>query len=451
MAKYLIIGNSAGAVGALEAIKKVDVKGSCALVSEEPYVAYSRPAIAEYLMGERAFDQRMHYRDQDYYVRNGIEAHLGVRATRLHLDQRQVELSDGRKLEYEKLLLATGGQPIVPRMEGLELQGIYPFITIEHARKLDEALKVGAKRVVVIGGGLIGCSLTHALAKRGGVEVAVVELLDHILTTMTDAHGSALVEARLKELGVVVMTGRRVTGIFLSASDPEHAGGVTLENGERVEADLVGMAVGVSPRLELARGTAVVTNRGIVVDRHMETSVPGVYACGDVAEAYDFIFDTNRVVAIWPNAYIGGRIAGFNMAGEPREYDGCTVMNAFSYFGIAMASAGMFNPAPDAGCEVLSQASGPVYKKAVLKQGRIVGFILMEEIEQAGVLFSLMRSRTDVASFKDKLLTKGFGLVSLPKAVRDSLIWGDSAHMPGARLEAGRKARAAVAEEAAGE
>ncbi|MDP3063275.1 MAG: FAD-dependent oxidoreductase, partial [Chloroflexota bacterium] len=164
MAKYLIIGNSAGAVGALEAIKKVDSKGSCAVVSEEPYVAYSRPAIAEYLMGERAFDHRMHYRDQDYYVRNGIEAHLGVRATRLLLEQRQVELSDGRKLEYEKLLLATGGQPIVPRMEGLELQGIYPFITIEHARKLDEALKKGAKRVVVIGGGLIGCSLTHALA-----------------------------------------------------------------------------------------------------------------------------------------------------------------------------------------------------------------------------------------------------------------------------------------------
>ena len=122
MTKYLIIGNSAGAVGALEAIKKVDAKGSCAVVSEEPYVAYSRPAIAEYLMGERAFDQRMHYRDQDYYVRNGIEAHLGVRATKLHLDQRQVELSDGRKLEYEKLLLATGGQPIVPRMEGLDLQ-----------------------------------------------------------------------------------------------------------------------------------------------------------------------------------------------------------------------------------------------------------------------------------------------------------------------------------------
>lgn len=450
MPKYLIIGNSAGAIGALEAIKKVDPHGECAVVSEEPHTVYSRPAIAEFLMGERAFDGRMQYRDADFYARNGIQAHLGVRAAKLDFDAREVELADGRKLTYEKLLLATGGAPIVPRMDGLGLAGIHTFTNIADAQKLDTVLKGGAKRVVVIGGGLIGCSLTHALAKRGGVEIAMVELLDHVLTTMTDARGSGLVEARLRELGVRVMTGRKVVGVFPRMGDPSRAGGVTLENGERVEGEVVGMAVGVSPRLDLVRDTAVKLNRGIVVDRHMETSVPDVYACGDVAEAYDFIFDVNRVVAIWPNAYIGGRVAGFNMAGQPREYDGCTAMNAFSYFGMSMASAGMFNPPANLGCETMAEGQGNVYRKVVLKDNRVVGFILIEEIEQAGVLYSLMRARADVSAFKHKLLSKGFGIVSLPREMRDKLVWESGGHAPGARLET-RRAVAAASHEEAGE
>jgi NAD(P)H-nitrite reductase large subunit len=150
----------------------------------------------------------------------------------------------------------------------------------------------------------------------------------------------------------------------------------------------------------------------------METTAPGVFACGDVAEAYDFIYDSHRVVAIWPNAYFGGRIAGFNMAGASHEYDGCTSMNAFSYFDLALASAGLFDPGPEQAVQTLTAGGDSAYKKVVLRDDRVVGFLLLGEIEQAGVLFHLMRDRTPVGEFQDRLLEDGFGLASLPRPLR---------------------------------
>ncbi|MEE9202320.1 MAG: FAD-dependent oxidoreductase [Dehalococcoidia bacterium] len=420
MAKYVIVGNSAGGIGAVEAIREVDPQASLAMVSDEPYAAYSRPAIAEFLMGERDFGERMLYRDPEFYRRNRVEEHFGVRVTQLDVDRREAILDTGERLGWERLLLATGGVPIMPRMDGLGLEGVHAFTTIDHARSIDNALRQGANRVVVIGGGLIGCSLTHALVRRGGVEVVMVELLDRVLAAMMDATASRVVEARLRDLGVRVITGHSVVSILPSSSDASKVGAVTLDNGEEVPCDLVGVGVGVAPRVELARETPIQVNRGIVVDRHMETTVPGVFACGDVAEAYDFIYGSHRVVAIWPNAYFGGRIAGFNMAGASHEYDGCTSMNAFSYFDLALASAGLFDPGSAEQVQTITAGSDGAYKKVVLRDGRVVGFLLLGEIEPAGVLFHLMRDRTLVGEFQDLLLEDGFGLAALPRPLRDA-------------------------------
>ncbi len=427
--KYLIIGNSAGGIAAAEAIRRIEPRSPITVVSEEPYPAYSRPAIAEYLMGERDFDDRMMIRDAEFYTRNSFDTRFGVKVTKLDLEKRQAILQDGHKLTWDKLLIATGGSPIVPKMEGLGLEGIHSFVTIEDARKLLKAIEAGAKTIVVIGGGLIGCSLTHALLRRGGVEVVLVELKDHVLTTMMDGTGSKVVEEKLKALGVKLFLGRSVTRI-LPAAGATKVGAVVLDNDEQITCDAVGMAVGVTPRTELAKGTTIKVNRGIVVDKHMETSAPGVYACGDVAEAYDFILGANRVVAIWPNAYIGGLIAGANMAGVPDEYDGCTAMNAFSYFGMALASAGMFEPDPKEKCEVMTSQDSKTYKKVVLKDNRIVGFILMGKIEQAGVLYHLMRDKADVSQFQKSLTAANFGIVSLPREMRDKWLGAGNGRAP---------------------
>ncbi|MBI4234594.1 MAG: NAD(P)/FAD-dependent oxidoreductase [Chloroflexi bacterium] len=424
MPKYVIVGNSAGGIAATETIREVDPRGSITVVSEEPYPAYSRPAIAEFLMGERTFDERMLFRDKEFYSRNRVETRLGTKALQLNVPGRTVALDNGENLPFERLLLATGGTPIMPPMPGLDLRGVHTFVTLDDARRLLQAMREGAERVVVVGGGLIGCSLTHALLRRGGVQVTMVELRERILTSMMDAAASQRMEARLQELGVRLLTGRSVARVLPDAK-ATGVGGVLLDNGEEVPCDLVGMAVGVRPRVELAQGTPIRVGRGFLVDQYMETSVPGIYACGDAVEAHDFIYKAPRVVAIWPNAFIGGRIAGFNMAGAPAQYDGCTAMNALSYFDLALASGGMFDPAPEDGCTILSKEAGAVYRKAIIKGNRLVGFVLLEDIEQAGVLYRLMQEQVDVSRFQEHLVADNFGLVRLPRHLRQAWLFGN--------------------------
>jgi len=180
--------------------------------------------------------------------------------------------------------------------------------------------------------------------------------------------------------------------------------------------EMVIVAIGVQPRTELVAGTGIEINRGVVVDRCMNTSEPDIYACGDVAEAYDFVYGENRLTPIWPNAYLGGRIAGFNMAGIPTEYQGGTAMNSMKYFGANVISAGMVTP-PDGGYEVLTQKHNHIYRKVVLKDGLIVGMVFAGDIEKSGIIYNLMKDRVNVEAFKQVLIADNFGLASLPEEI----------------------------------
>ncbi len=406
--KYLIIGNSAGGIGAAEAIREVDKRGALAIVSEEPYPAYSRPLISEYLAQECSLE-RMLFRPADFYEKNKIGTFLGSRVKSLTLNEHAVELDDGERIAWEKLLVATGGLPIVPQIEGIEKKGVFTFTTLEDAKAIDHYLD-GAARAVVIGGGLIGISVTEALVKRG-VKVSVVEAKERILNTMLDEETSAREEATLSEAGVSIVTGRTVAKI---SSEEKTTSSVTLDDGQRVPCDLVIVAIGVRPRSELMSDTGIKVNRGIVVDRHMATSSADVYACGDVAEAYDFIHGENRLNPVWPNAYLGGRVAGFNMAGVRTEYQGGLAMSSLKYFGLDVVSAGIVTP-PDDSYEVLSNVYDDNYRKVVLKDGLVVGMVFMGNVEKSGIVYSLIKDRVNVSGFKQALVARDFGLLSLPE------------------------------------
>ncbi len=413
--KYLIIGNSAGGIGAAEAIREIDKVGTIAVVSEEPYPAYSRPLISEYL-AKRCPLQRMLFRPPDFYEKNNIQAILGQKVMELNIDKHSIKLDGGRRIAWEKLLLATGGLPIVPKITGIDLKGVFAFTTLDDAKAIDDFLNEYPKRkvrAVVIGGGLIGVSVTEALMKRG-VEVTIVEMKERILNTILDEEASALEEEALKQAGVEIITGHTVSkvGSYL----PGEATGVTLDDGRPVPCEMVVVAIGVQPRAELTSGTGIKTNRGIVVDRYMATSVPDVYACGDVAEAYDFVYGESRLTPIWPNAYLGGRIAGLNMAGIPAKYPGGTAMNSMKYFGVNVVSAGMVTP-PDGNCEVVSKKHDDIYKKVILKDGLIVGMVFSGDIEKSGIVYNLMKDRVNVEAFKQVLVADDFGLASLPEEI----------------------------------
>jgi len=404
--KYLIIGNSAGGIGAAEAIRQLDKKGKLIIASDEPYPAYSRPLISKYLSHDRDLEGML-YRPADFYDRNDIITMFGEKVTGLDLESHSATVG-GKKIVWGKLLLATGGTPIVPRMAGDDKEGVYSFISLDDAKAIDRFL-FNVNEAVVIGGGLIGMSVSEALKKRG-VTVNVVEMKDRVLNTILDEEASSMAAETISQAQIRVITNHTVAKV----TGDQRVTGAILDNGERIPCDMVVLAIGVLPRVELAKNAGLEVNRGILVNKRMATSHPDVYSCGDAAEAYDFLYEMNRVIPIWPNAYIEGKIAGSNMAGEKAEYSGGTAMNSLNYFGLDIATAGMVMP-PDNDCEVLSTKNETSYQKIILKKDRIVGMVFVGEIEKSGMIFGLMRDQVDVGEFKQRLLNSDFGLASLPR------------------------------------
>lgn len=419
--KYIIIGGSAGGIGAVEAIRGIDKTGSIAVISEERVPQYSKPMISEYV-GEGTRLEEIAYRPIKFWEENLVNIFGGRKVLRVDIPAREVILEDNSKLCFEKLLIATGGRPIVPKTEGTDKRGVYTFTSLIDARRLLEGLP-DAGHVVVVGGGLIGVSLAEALVKLRK-DVTIVELKDRILSLILDAEGSGLVAQAVEQAGVKAVTGHSVTKIFGRRDSVSQVGGVLLDNGTELNCDLVVFAIGVTPRIDIIDPNQVKVNRGVVVDRFMETSVPDVYACGDAVEAFDFIWEDSRLLPLWPLAYIGGRVAGSNMAGVKAEYPGGTQMSALNYFGLPVISVGVVNPAEDVTYDVLSSLDREkrTYRKIVLRNNVIRGMILIGRIDNAGVIFDLLKNKVDVSDFKDRILSEDFGLIHLTEPLRQEML-----------------------------
>jgi NAD(P)H-nitrite reductase large subunit len=421
MTKYVIIGGSAGGIGAVEAIREVDPTGEIVVISNEPVPQYSRPMISEYVSREATLDT-MKYRKDEFWTNNKVKTLTGKTATKIDFTKKQVILDDGKEtVSYDKLLIATGGKPFVPRMEGGDKEGVFTFTELSSAEGI-EAQAEKIRSAIVIGGGLIGVSASEALVKRG-IKVTLVELKESILSLILDKTASDIAEKVLTEAGVTVITGQTVQRILGQKDKPESVGGVIMTDGTEIPCDLIVVAIGVIPRTDLVKDTPMKLNRGIVVDRTMQTSIPDVYACGDVAEAYDFLIDQKRLLPLWPLAHLGGRVAGYNMAGKKAEYEGGTVMSSLKYFELPVIAVGTVNPENVDDYEVLVELKPEktIYKKILLKDGKIVGFIFLGDIEKAGIFFRLLKNHVDVSKIKDALLSEDFGIVTLPEQIRQEM------------------------------
>ncbi len=421
--KYVIIGNSAGGIGAAESIREVDREGEITIVSDEPHHVYSRPLIAKYVAGETTL-AAMRFRPASFYADKAIRLLAGTAATAIDLAGKTITLADGRQLPWDRLLLATGGTPFLPPIEGLPREGVYTFTTLGDAQRLAERVD-RARRAVVIGGGLIGISVAEALRKRQ-LAVTVVELKDRLLNLLLDEEASGIAEAAVRRAGVEVLTGCTVASVI---GRPQEGGAVVsvfLDNGREVPCDLLVVAIGVVPRVELARQAGLTVNRGIVVDAHMATSATDVYACGDAVEAYDFALGSVRPTPVWPNAYIGGRVAGRNMAGLATLYQGGTACNALNYFGLSLVSAGLVHvPAADGyAVHTRQEPERGLYRKIILRENKLVGLIYVGKIDRSGIAFGLLREGADVADFAEQLLADDFGLISLPYQMRRARLEG---------------------------
>ena len=419
--EYLIIGNSAAAVGAVEGIRQTDKKGKIVVVSNERYSLYSRPLIT-YLLAGQVDESKMYYGGRRIYDKYNVEEILGMEVVAIHPGEKEVVLSNGAAIAYNKLLIATGGLPILPDVEGKELAGVFTFTTWDDAKRVNEFIeknRVGG--ALVVGGGLIGLKTAEALVARG-IKVTIVELADRILSATFDRRASEIVERAVREKGCELKTRNTVSKII----GKERVQVVILQDGTEVNCQLVIFAIGVTPNTELARRAGIKVRKGILGDDRMRTNLSDIYAAGDVVEAYDLVMSTNRQLAIWPNAYVQGNIAGRNMAGKIDKYEGSFAMNSVEICGVPTISIGLTDPKED-GYEILERCDEAqrTYKKIVLKDDIIVGAIFVNNIDRAGVFTGLMKNRVNVRLFKNALLREDFGLVWLPEKFRKHMVAGE--------------------------
>ncbi|MDQ7031316.1 MAG: FAD-dependent oxidoreductase [Desulfonauticus sp.] len=379
--KYVIIGNGVSSIGAIEGIRKIDKQSEILVISEEGFLTYGRPLISYFLAG-KVGDERLALRSSDFYSKNNVQTMLGSKVIEILPEEKKIVVKDKQEVSYDKLLIATGGTPFCPPIKGLEGDGIYFFTTLNHAKQLD-AVCPKLKKVVVIGGGLIGLKAAESLFDRG-VKVSIVELAPRVLSSAFDEVAGKIVANRLTSVGLSIFCGTTVKEI--QRDDAGKVKGVFLENGTYLEVDAVIVAIGVVPNIELAQKAGLEINRGILVDKFLTTSKDDIFAAGDVAEAWDKLINDNRVIPIWPNAYAQGYAAGQNMAGAKREYEGGLPMNSIGFYGLPTISIGLVNPPEGKGfqIEMMVDEEREVYRKLVFKGDYLVGCVLVGDIDMAG-------------------------------------------------------------------
>ena len=422
--KYLSLGNGAAAVNAAQAIRQADAAGDITIIAREKQHVYSRPLISYRLAG-KVDDARMDYRERDFYSKNNIRALLGVEVSKVDSAARTVTCSDGKKLTFEKLLIATGGSPIRPPIKGLDAKGVFTFTTWADEQAIDEYLlgfqnKKPIRGAVVLGGGLIGLKTVEALVHRK-VPATIVELADRILSVTFDKEASSLAEKSLAAAGVAIRTDTTINEV-VSRNGAVDA--VVLSDGKRIDCDLLIVAIGVRPDVSIVSGSDIKTDRGILVNECLATSVEGIYAAGDVAQVADALSGQSRPIPILPAAARQGRIAGANMAGGKTTYEGGLAMNAVDIVGLPTISVGQ--TVEQKGDEVLKSLDeeNHSYRKIVIRKNRVVGAIFIGPIDRAGIFTGLIRSKLDVSSFKELLLSDEFGLLSLPAGYRSHMVRG---------------------------
>lgn len=404
---YVIIGAGPAGVVAAETLRRRDPAGAVTLLGDEPEPPYSRMAIP-YLLAEEVGEDGTHLRHgAGHYQGLGIEIRRD-RVTGVSPEAKTIALEGGAALAYDRLLIATGSRAARPPIPGIELPGVETCWTLEDARRIAARMAPG-KRVVLMGAGFIGCIVLQALAARE-LKVTVVEMAERMLPRMMDDVGGEMIARWCESRGVTVRTGAQVTGIEAVGEGFRLA----LKGGEALEADLVICATGVRPNIGFLDGSGIATEAGVLVDHHLETNQPGVYAAGDVAQGPDFSTGERAIHAIQPTATEHGRIAALNMAGPPtRErtrYRGSLSMNVLNTLGLVSSSFGLWmgvdggDPAHAPARAVAADREGFKYLRLEFDGEVLVGALALGLTQHVGVIRGLIQSRTRLGPWRDRLL-----------------------------------------------
>ena len=397
---HVIIGAGPAGVTAAETLRAQDPAAQVTLIGGEPEPAYSRMAIPYYLSNQ--IDEQGTYLrpDPDHLGNLGVQQ-VQQRVAGLDPDSDTLRLENGETLSFDRLLLASGSNPVKPPVQGLDQPGVHHCWTLEDGRQIARYAKPGS-RVVLMGAGFIGCIIMEALVERG-VDLTVVEMGDRMVPRMMDQASGNLIKQWCIDKGVTVHTSTRIKSIGTAGN-----GGARFrlecEPVDDLSADLVVVAAGVKPATDYLAGSGVEIGQGVVVDRYLQSSRPGVYAAGDVCEGIDWGTGEPAVHAIQPVAAETGRIAALNMCGRSTPYPGSMAMNVLDTLGLISVSYGQWMGV-EGGDDVQSlDADGYRYIRLQFEQDRLVGAITLGMTEHVGVLRGLIQSRLALGQWKQTLM-----------------------------------------------
>lgn len=396
--KHLIIGNGVAGINAAKTIKKKSPEAEVEVYSEELYHYYPRPRLIEFLAGELDLDG-LYFYSENWYEERGIKVHLDSRVEKIIPLQRKIMLSNGKEISYERLLLATGSSPSLPPIKNLEKQGVFTLRTVADALAIKDYAEK-AQNAVVIGGGVLGLEAARGL-KALGLNVTVIEFFPRLLPRQLDGDGAGILKRLIENMGI---------NVFLNSATSEILGngearGILLSDHQRVNGELILISAGIRSNIDLAKQAGIAVNKGIVVNNYLATNFSNIYAAGDVAE------HQGRIYGIIPAALEQSEAAAMNMLGEAVEYQGTVPSNTLKVVGVDLISMGIVNPEED-GYEELRMIDDErgIYKKAVLKDGQVVGAILLGEKKDVAVLGKIIKTGVNVAQFKDKMWRPDFDL-----------------------------------------
>ncbi|MDR2900616.1 MAG: FAD-dependent oxidoreductase [Treponema sp.] len=398
MKKYIIIGNGAAGANAADEIRKLDPDGSIKIFTEEAYSFYYRPKLPEFLAGKIVVDNLTMPNAVNYQQRN-IELHLHTKIVSIHSIGKTIQDAKGNSYPYDELLLSVGAVSNIPSLPGTDKKNVFALRTIDDALRIKEAAK-NAKKVVLIGGGLLGLEAGRGMIELG-LKVEVVEFFERLLPRQMDVNGAKILKEKLEGQGFSFHLGAKVKEVIGGTN----AEGIILESGEKISGDIILFSAGIRPNLDLAKSIGLKTNKSIIVDEYMQTNIPSIFAAGDAAEF-------NGVPGgVWPTAMQQGTCAGKNMHGENTPYHVIPPSTKLKVVGINLVVSGNI----DAENKLTSAIykNGNNYRKIVLENGVIKGFIFFGNTDGATQCTAAMNSAKPIRASLEELQKEDFNFSTL--------------------------------------
>jgi len=404
--RFVILGNGVAGVNAARYIARSGLAdASVEVFTDEPFAYYPRPKLSDFLAGAVSQSDMIQY-TPDWYQSHGIQLHLNTRIAQLDVAGKRLLSDNGASIPYDRLLLASGGRSNVPPIRGADKAGVFTLRTLADALAIRE-YAAHATNAIVIGGGLLGLEAARGLHLLG-LKVRVIEFFPRLLPRQLDEAGANILQKKIESLGIQVVTDAATDEL----TGAERVSGAKLKDGRRFSAELALISAGVRSNVELPQAAGLKVNRGVVVDAAMRTSAPDIWAAGDVAEF------AGRVWGIIPAAVEQARVASANIVAPDgagaATYTDIVPSNTLKVLGIDLTSIGTVNPEGEGFIELRrSDADANVYEKLVLRDGKIVGAILLGNKERVAPVTQLIAKGTDVSAYAGQLLSDGLDLKTL--------------------------------------